>query len=590
MEVKSFEARNFMSLESVKVDISGTGLTLIRGVNGAGKSSIWDALSWCIFGSTVRGLTNNDIINRAAGENCGVITELNVNGHDFVISRYRKDEEFGDRLIFTKDGKTVELGTRDMTQQRLLEELGIDFELFRCTILFAQEESFNFVSETDKRQKEILSKVKRVNFDDYLINSRRRLKDIDAGVAEYKTKIAVLQSHVIEDPAAEFKEDSEAWETERSATIKERKTRIAELKIQIKELEPKLNDDSKLRELAQKIEKKIGTLRESRSKIREKRDISQRKIGFLSGRLLEISKVDKESDCPVCLQAISREHLKKHVDEVNASLKECNAKMSEIDSEADKLTADIDELSTKQESLRVRLADQMRISSGIAVLKVEIEKAEKTVADQMAMSNPFDSKVAEAIEKQKKIKSKLKELTASIAEAEELAPYVQFWERGFSDKGMKSFIFDSLCATLTAKSNAYLGIMSENFLTITFDTQTQLKTGEIREKFECAVLADGDKVPFKSYSGGEKTRISLAVDMALADIMSDSYGSRFNFIVFDEQDQFLDASGRDHYFNLLKQRAKTQRVFVVSHDSELSSRFPETWTVKKNERGSSIHS
>jgi DNA repair exonuclease SbcCD ATPase subunit len=98
------------------------------------------------------------------------------------------------------------------------------------------------------------------------------------------------------------------------------------------------------------------------------------------------------------------------------------------------------------------------------------------------------------------------------------------------------------------------------------------------------VVVDGEAVPYVAYSGGEKTRISLAVDMALCDLMNDSHGSSFNIVVFDEQDMWLDSEGREAYLRLLRERAKHQRVFVVSHDGELKAKFDSTWTVIKEGR------
>ena len=124
-------------------------------------------------------------------------------------------------------------------------------------------------------------------------------------------------------------------------------------------------------------------------------------------------------------------------------------------------------------------------------------------------------------------------------------------------------------------------------MTISFDTQSKLKTGEVREKFECIINIDGEKVPFKAYSGGEKTRISLAVDLALADLMNDFYGSDFNFLVMDEQDTYVDDVGRQAYMELLKERAKDRRVFVVSHDAKFKSEFDDVIKIRRTGVGAS---
>ena len=168
-------------------------------------------------------------------------------------------------------------------------------------------------------------------------------------------------------------------------------------------------------------------------------------------------------------------------------------------------------------------------------------------------------------------------------------PYYEFWSRAFGDDGIKSFIFDLVCSTLTNRANSYLNVLTGGHISVAFDTQKKLKSGETREKFECQVVSDGGPIPYDNYSGGEKRRVSLAVDMSLADLMSDYHGSKFNMVVFDEQDQYLDNKGRAHYMNLLKKIAKHKRVFVVAHDYQFKAEFDEVITVEKKDGVSVVH-
>ena len=161
--------------------------------------------------------------------------------------------------------------------------------------------------------------------------------------------------------------------------------------------------------------------------------------------------------------------------------------------------------------------------------------------------------------------------------------YYDFWVNGFGDSGIKSFLFDLVCSTLTERANYYADILTNGQVVVNFDTQTKTKSGEIREKFECSVTTGGEKVKYEAYSGGEKRRISLSVDMALSDLMTDYYKSDFNIVVFDEQTSFLDTDGRECFMNLLKEKAKTKKVFVVDHDSEFKSLFDSSWMIEKKD-------
>lgn len=589
-----------MSFEQAERKFDKPELILIQGdnrdegdSNGAGKSTIWDAVSWAIFGETVRGIKNDDVINRQAGADCRVTVELVADGKPYTIVRHRKhsgkdanNSLLGNRLqveqkIAKTLSKTVELGSIDATQKWLLGEIGADFELFRCTVLFAQEETFNFVSATDKKQKEILSKVKRLDFEKSLKSVRNEIKALGEEIQTIDTKLAVLKSHQ-RAGMPDFEEELRAWEVARSKRVEEKLEEIKEHKREQEEFQSKVVDTTKAEEIIAKITKLNNEKKEERRSLRDKRDLLQRKIGYFRGKMKEIKDLGGKEQCPVCEQKVSKNSINKHLSEIEVGLKEHEGIEREINARMETIDNEVEELSEKEKRCFAKLKENMTNASSVGLKKAHIKKAIDELDRIKAEENPFAKKIEEAKEKMAKIEAKIVEIEGRRTELEQDLPYLNFWENGFSDRGMKSFVFDSICSVLTAKANHYLGIMSDGFLAVTFDTQTKLKSGETREKFECSVLADGQKVPFEAYSGGEKTRISLAVDMALASLMMDTYGAgEFNVVVFDEQDTFLDAQGRDFYLKLLKERAKTQTVFVVSHDSELKSRFETVWTVVK---------
>jgi len=595
VQFKSVTMKNFMSFANAERRFDGIGLTLIEGdnrdegdSNGAGKSSVWDAISWCLFGLTVRGLANDDVVHRLYKKDCEVTVQLHASGGTYSVTRYRrhsakdaKGQAFGNRLVVTDSGGVVEKSTIADTQKWLIEELGVDFELFRCTVLFAQEERFNFVSETDKKQKEILSKVRRVDFGKGLINARQAIKDHGVEVAEIERKLTVLDSHVSDHALTELQEESDSWDEERSERVNECQAKIEETEGILHDLPEKV-DLTQFAAVKQKINAAISNrqavLRTTRSR---KTDIEQRQ-GYTSGRFNDLKKLKDE--CPTCDQPIDGVALGAKLEELRlqriALVMEAAATAKTIE----KIEGEIADLTTKLAAVNVKESELRVVTEKIKQHTMRLAELMQERATIKKEINPVQIKIAEAKKKQAKIKEKIVELRAEHKALGDKLPYLQFWEQGYGDRGIKSFLFDTVCGTLTAKANFYLGILSGGSVSVSFDTQTALKSGETRERFECSVIVDGDVVPYEAYSGGEKTRISLAVDMALCDLMSDSHGSSFNIVVFDEQDQWLDTQGREAYLRLLKERAKTQRVFVVSHDSELKARFDSVWTVVKEGR------
>jgi len=586
-----------MSWEKLKIDDFTPGLTLVDGKNGNGKSGIWDGPGWCIFGETIRGVKNDEVVNRRFKKDCFVRFVFSNRGDHFDVCRYRlhsgRDDggkRFSNRLVvvYTPRGgkpQLVEKGTVADTQKWLLDTLGIDFQLYSCTVVYAQEDTFNFVNETDKNQKEILGKVRKVDFSSALVKARAALKANNDKLDEIQHDLDILSSHCGDERINNVIEKRDTFEEDRKERVnnlkKEIRVKLAEIKsAKVSDVE-KLNiEKTKLFENGRKIGSLIVELEKERAVIVS--DASGIKL-----RLDTFDDLEGVSECSSCLQEIPHEH----IDKVKA---DCISRLTELEKKAGEKTKQIkkwkmeeNDVEKAYNAIERKISEASSQKARIAGMKSTIMVIKERMDEAANDINPFIKMIEDEREKQKKIVKKMRELKIKKRKFMYITPYLSFWERGFSDKGLKSFLFDSLCGDLTNKTNDYINILTNGEMTISFDTQSKLKTGETREKFECIINIDGEKVPYRAYSGGEKTRISLAVDLALADLMNDFYGSEFNFLVMDEQDVFVDDAGRQAYMQLLKSKANDRRVFVVSHDAKFKSEFDDVIRVTRDGTGTS---
>jgi len=591
VQFKKVWFQNFMSYREDALDSFNTpGLTLIEGENiddggsnGAGKSAPWDAISWCLFGQTVRGQKSDEVVNRDLKKDCAVTLELEHDGLKYKVMRDRK-RSTGDPnslRVHLDDGSEKQYGNMTDTQDWILKEFGIDFDLFRCTVIFAQGETFNFVDATNKKQKEILSKIMRINFVTFLGRTRDILKGKNVEVADYEKKIAILESHKVEDPGDLYRVEIEEWNDRHKKTLLGLKEEVKASKAEVERITSELKDTSKLEELGKKIQEKYDLLRSENKVISGKYASVKLLRSQERNKIYEIQELKGETECPKCFQKIN------HLDSCKF-MKQCEAKMGRLDVLNEKLEGKISEIEAsmyeldgKLERVKDEIRNQKHLKELFQSEEDLLNRLLKRAQDRKSETNPFVAKRDEELKKQKQIIFKLEELSVEIKAIKEELSYYEFWENAFGDAGIKSFVFDLICSTLTERSNYYASILTNNQVMIEFDTQTTLKTGETREKFEAAIITDGKKVPYHTYSGGEKRRISLSVDMALSDLMSDYYGSSFNVVVFDEQENYLDNQGREAYLNLLKEIAKKKRVFVVSHDTEFKSMFDDVIKIEK---------
>lgn len=587
MEFKEIDLKNFLSYQDQKFPFLGNGLTLIEGhnkdegdSNGAGKSSLWDAISWCLFGQTVRGLKGDDVINRKFKKDCSVSLTLLSFGNRYRVVRNRKHSDNGDRLWVEGHGGITELGTLAQTQQWILDTFQIDFDLFRCTVLFAQGETFNFVDAGNKAQKEILSKVMKINYDKFLANTKAKIKTLSQSIQDAERELVSIEARMDVD-FEEIEEKIRQWDEGREERLARLRAEIEKYNKELKELKDKSKPTDKINSMLKRVQADIKAKRMGVGDLEEECNELKVKLHYYESELRKGEELEGQEECPKCkskITCLNQEWIldsKNNMDKYKALVQSKNAEIKEI-------REDINGMSDKLEKLRTLLSQQETLNKQISIVEGRIESLDQDYLNKEKEENPYRDELNRKKKLVETLTAQAKEKETEIVNYNKLMPFYDFWINAFGDSGIKSFVFDLICSNLTNRANGYLNLLSGGAFAISFDTQKLTKSGEIREKFDCVVSKDDQKVDYASCSGGEKRRISLAVDMALSSIMSDYHGSKFNVVCFDEQDGFLDTQGRKHYLNLLKTISKEKAVFVVAHDNEFKGYFDNILTVEKS--------
>lgn len=153
---------NFLSFDSAQIPLYNQGLVLIRGDNqdndvlsdnGAGKSTVIEAIVYALFGRTIRGLKADQVVNRQAKKNCWVELVLeDDNGNEYSIQRYRKHAQYGNKSRMLMNGVDVTPASEAAFNDKVVEILGADYTTFTSSVLYTGE-SFKFTSATDAEMK-----------------------------------------------------------------------------------------------------------------------------------------------------------------------------------------------------------------------------------------------------------------------------------------------------------------------------------------------------------------------------------------------------------------------------------------------------
>lgn len=200
----SLTITNFLGIQSTVHLQFGTdieeGLTFLVGENGAGKSTIVEAIVWCQFGKCLRsGLSANDVVNDKAKKDCSVRMVFN-NG--YTITRYRKHKQYGIRTIVERDGNVLpELDKADArsTQAVIDDLLGVDYDTFIKTVVLGHESTTSFLSSTPAQRRDLILSVLGLKvLDSFADITRRMLREIAGGMSDLQSKWNTLQEKMEE--------------------------------------------------------------------------------------------------------------------------------------------------------------------------------------------------------------------------------------------------------------------------------------------------------------------------------------------------------------------------------------------------------
>jgi DNA repair exonuclease SbcCD ATPase subunit len=583
---KNVELENFLSFARERFEFPEKGLILLEGENldegdsnGSGKSSIWDGIAWCIWGETLKGLRGDDVVSWGRDKDCRVGTEFVLNDKLYQISRYRKHSKFGERLIVDVDGKPQEKGTPSLTQKWLDEEIGFDLRLFKSVVVFSQGDNFNFVNESDKKQKEILSTIRNVDFSYPLGAVREKLKAVEQRVNKLGREIEIATARAGDINVRDLEILSSEFENERVERVGILVAKKAKCKSDLERLEKQKSDVAGLEAVKMKINVEVSKVKAKMDLARGRRDKALSEHATSSGYIDRMNALGEV--CPTCENRVDVRAKEANVTFQESRRERFKKVLDDLDDFFSRAEVSIGDLESKKSLVNSKLIEKKSAVSTMRMIRKELEQATLDVEAKKNEPNPYLKRIEKAESQIQAFEDEIKSATRKIKDIQVKIPYFRFWEQGFSDKGIKSFLFDMMCGSLNAKCNGYLNVLTTGDVSVKFDTQSVTKAGDVRERISCDVRVGERVVPYAAYSGGEKTRISLATDMSLTDLMCDYHGSEFNLLVHDEQDTYLDGQGRQNYLKLLKERAKNQCVIVVAHDREFRGLFDTVWTIQK---------
>jgi DNA repair exonuclease SbcCD ATPase subunit len=578
---------NFGPFATARLRLGGRGLVLVVGENrdttaassnGTGKTSLLRALSWVLFGNTLEGDKTEEVV-RHGQKNCRVEVDFSDGESQYLVSRARRGGK--PTLELSKNGKPVTDAVVKDTQAEICRLLGLDFQTFRNTVLYGQGDIRHFADPrtSDADRKLVLKRV-------------LRLEVLEGALRVAKDKASTLgkERELHRSTAERARAQAEASDpTALDGALAAQKARLAEV-------EKKLARRPKLEKLLADVEDELAEYGEKRAQLRaadDRRTAAQRELDALRARERETEREGqrlaaqvgqfKGGKCPVCGTPATGVHVRKHVAELKKESGENTTKMGAIAAGIADAQDAVDAARAAADALRTELADEQEWIQKRAELRAELKALDTAAAERArleASAGDVEARRRQVEERRETALAALAASEARLAEIDDEVKHLDFWVRGFGDRGLLSFLLDQALPDLEERANHYLGVLSDGDIQVRFDTESSLKSGEVRDKFAIDLLIEG--IPGVRPSAGQLKKLTLAVDLALMDLVGRRDRANVDLLLLDEVLDGLDATGRARVVDLLLELRKTKgSIFVISHDPGLAQAFEAVETVVK---------
>ena len=549
----------------IEIQLNKSSNTLIIGDNGAGKSTILDALCFGLFNKPFRSIKKDQLINSVNQGGTLVEIEFIIGNREYLVRRGIKKNLFE----IYQDGKLLNQDAKIKDYQEFLEKniLKLNFKSFtQIVILGMSFIPFMQLRASDRRTIiEDLLDIEIFSVMNYLLRSKVTQNkndivtvDIALGLSENEQKLTkIMIDKLKEDKTVQIKKNKKDIE-KHEEFLKTHKENINQIIKKIEKLNESISDESNTRG-------KIDSLHDYQRDIEKNIDKYEDEIEFY----------EKNEACNTCRQDIPKTFRKSMIENFHAKMHECGQALLKIGNTLHEKEKRIHEIDTILSNVDSQKAEIARNRNTIDACTQYIKKVAKQNEEISQMADDIDEKKKELdvididIEKYNKEKEKL----SNQKYLYELATTM------LKDGGIKTRIIKQYLPIMNTLINKYLAQM-DFFVSFNLD-----------ENFNESIKSrHRDEFTYDSFSEGEKMRIDLALLFTWRAVAKLKNSANTNLLILDEVfDSSLDAAGTDEFMRILNNLVKNTNVFVISHKGEiLFDKFKSVLKFEKRKNFSQI--
>jgi len=546
---KSVSWKNFLSTgnDTIKIELNRSPSTLIVGQNGAGKSTMLDALSFGLFGKPHRDIKKDQMINSINKKGTVVEVEFKIGDSDFKIMRGIKPNKFE----IHQNGNMINQASNARDYQKFLEQniLKLNHKSFHQVVVLGSSSFIPFMQLPVWSRRGVIEDLLDINIFskmNTLLRERNakikdELTDINHQIDLYKTKIEGQTKYIKDlqsinkDLVENKKESIKTHEEDIKNLIQETSDLNENLQSHI-DIETKRSDD--LKTTATQL--KSYDLQFS-AKIKE---------------LVQQSKFFEENDqCPTCDQEINEDIKDAKINAIKKSAAEVQQGMEKLKQEVDQNYADVEDSRSKMTHLLERQRKIISNNDKISLIQKDIDSIQKEISGLLQSSGDIKTakKEMESLRKSKET------ITEKKLEYVEERTYNEVIGEMLKDTGIKTKVIKQYLPVMNRLINQYLQVL-DFFVAFHLD-----------ENFNETIRSrHRDTFNYASFSEGEKQRIDLSLLFTWRQIAKMKNSAATNLLVLDETfDSSLDHDGIDNLTKILNTLEDGTNVFIISHKGDI---------------------
>jgi len=549
---QSIRWKNFLSTgnQYTEINLNQNSTTLIVGTNGAGKSTVLDALTFSLFNKPFRKISKAQLINTVNEKDCRVEVEFSIAETEWKVVRGIKPNLFE----IHRNGLCMDQFANANDQQKWLEKnvLKMNYKSFTQIVILGSSAFVPFMQLTAPNRREVIEDLLDIKIFSSMNNL---LKDKIRGIKD-EVRTLDLKKESLNDKVKMQTEFIEQIERRGNDDIEDKKKKSRELGDEICVLMLKNeHSEDQVYGLTQEQEKVTGAT----EKLRKMGTIK----GTLSNKVATITKKTKffeeNTVCPTCKQDIEEEFRLNNISDAQDKIKELQSGYQELEEaikEEEEREHHFTKLSKEIISLTHGISKNNTRISGCQGQIRDLEHEIQKLTEQLANRNTEHEKL-------ESFKENLEETYKKLSIQKDTIRYHDFSYSLLKDGGVKSKIIKKYLPLINQQVNRYLQMM-DFYINFMLDE-------EFNETVESPIH---DNFSYSSFSEGEKMRIDLALLFTWREVARYKNSVNTNLLIMDEVfDSSLDGYGTEEFLKIIRFVVKDANVFVISHKAGMDDRF-----------------